>query len=117
MSPRAGVSKGITLERLDRFNRRSGEWREALVEDRTAGPAQIAETRLDFADWLQTLPNRERQLAEKLALGETTGCVARAFRISAGRVSQLRRDLCENWRRFVGELAEVSGDGVIAAAC
>jgi FixJ family two-component response regulator len=62
------------------------------------------------------LSNRDRQLAEKLVLGETTGCVARMFRISAARVSQLRRDLCENWHRFVGELVEVSGDRVMSAA-
>ena len=65
-------------------------------------------TRLDFASWLSTLSNRDRQLAEKLALGETTGRVARMFRISAARVSQLRRELCANWHRFVGELADAA---------
>ena len=73
------MTKGFTIERLDRFNQRTGQWREVLVEDRTAGPAQIAMTRLDFASWLSTLSNRDRQLAEKLALGETTGRVARMF--------------------------------------
>ncbi len=73
--------------------------------------------RLDFADWLKSLSTRDRQLAEKLALGETTGRVARMFRISAARVSQLRRDLCKSWHHFVGELAEVSGDRVMSAAC
>jgi hypothetical protein len=107
-SPRDGVAKGFTIERL--------EWREVLVEDRTAGPAQIAETRIDFADWLETLSTRDRRLAETLARGETTGRVARVFRVSAARVSQLRRELCANWHRFVGELAEVSGDGVMSAA-
>lgn len=116
-SPCAGVTKGFTIERLDRFNLRTGQWRETLVEDRTAGPAQIAETRIDFASWLSTLSNRDRQLAEELALGETTGHVARMFRVSAARVSQLRRALCENWHRFVSECAEVSGDGVLSAAC
>ena len=36
-SPRTCAAKRITIERLDRFNRRRGEWREVLVEDRTAG--------------------------------------------------------------------------------
>jgi hypothetical protein len=107
-SPRACEAKGIVIERIDRFNRRRSEWREVLVADRTAGPAEIAMTRLDFASWLSTLSNRDRQLAEKLALGETTGCVARMFRISAARVSQLRGELCENWRQFVGELTDAS---------
>jgi DNA-binding CsgD family transcriptional regulator len=96
------------IERIDRFNRGRGEWREVLLEDRTAGPAEIAMTRLDFASWLSTLSNRDRQLAEKLALGETTGCVARMFRISVARVSQLRRDLCRKWQKFIGEPEDAS---------
>jgi hypothetical protein len=107
-SPCTCTAKRITIERLDRFNGRRGEWREVLVEDRTAGPAEIAMTRLDFASWLSTLSNRDRQLAEKLALGETTGGVARTFRISAARVSQLRREFFEGWHRFVGELADAA---------
>lgn len=93
---------------MARFDQRTEQWREAPVEDRTAGPAQIAETRIDFASWLSTVSNRERRLAEKLAFGETTGCVARTFRISAGRVSQLDVTFVQagtgswaNWRRSV----------------
>jgi len=112
-SPSARAAKGFTIERLDKFNQRTGQWREALVEDRTAGPAQIAETRIDFDSWLATLSNRDRQLAEPLARGETTGCVARMFHVSAGRVSQLRRDLCQSWRHFVGE---PSDDEVVSVA-
>jgi hypothetical protein len=115
MSPRARVVKGFTIERLDQFNQRTGQWREALVEDHTAGPAQIAMTRLDFASWLSTLSNRDRRLAEKLALGETTGGIARMFRVSAARVSQLRRDLCKNWCHFVGELKDDKAASVAMA--
>ena len=114
-SPSACASKRVTIERLDRFNKRRGEWRDVLVEDRTAGPAEIAMTRLDFASWLSTLSNRDRQLAEKLVLGETTGRVARTFRISAARVSQLRRELCANWQRFVGELADAGAPSLATA--
>jgi hypothetical protein len=113
-SPCACAAKRVTIERLDRSNRR-GEWREVLVEDRTAGPAEIVMTRLDFASWLSTLSNRDRQLAEKLVLGETTGRVARRFRISAARVSQLRRELCANWHRFVGELTDASAPSLVTA--
>ena len=107
MSPRTASTKGITIERLDRFNLRTGQWREALVEDHTAGPAEIAMTRIDFDSWLLTLSNRDRQLAEKLALGETTGRVARMFRISAARVSQLRVWFRESWQRFHGDTPSV----------
>jgi hypothetical protein len=113
-SPCSCAAKRTTIERLDRFNRR-GEWREVLIEDRTAGPAEIAMTRLDFASWLSTLSHRDRQLAEKLVLGETTGRVARTFRISAARVSQLRRELCANWHRFVGELTDAGAPSLATA--
>jgi hypothetical protein len=114
-SPCTGVAKRTTIERLDQFNPLRGEWQEVLVEDHTAGPAEIAMTRLDFASWLSTLSNRDRQLAEKLALGETTGRVAHTFRISAARVSQLRRELCANWHRFVGELTDAGAPSLATA--
>jgi hypothetical protein len=109
------AAKRITIKRLNRFDRRTGGWKEAVVEDHTAGPAEIAATRLDFSGWLSTLSTRDRKLAETLAMGETTGRVARMFRISNARVSQLRRELCRNWHRFVGELADVTLPSVATA--
>jgi len=41
--------------------------------------------------------------AESLAVGNRTGDVAKRFNVSAGRVSQLRRELAESWRAFVGD--------------
>ena len=40
-------------------------------------------------------------------LGGRTKEVSRLFGLSPGRVSQLRRQLMEDWRRFCGELVEV----------
>ena len=34
--------KGFRVSRLDRYNQRKEEWKEVLVEDKTAGPAEIA---------------------------------------------------------------------------
>ena len=95
--------KGALVERLDRYDVEDGEWREIVVEDRQATPADIAAIRIDFGDWLQTLSPRQRKVAETLAVGETTSRTARIFRISAGRVSQIRRELYEAWREFHGE--------------
>jgi hypothetical protein len=95
--------KRVRLRRLDRYDPEEDCWKEILVEDRSAGPAQIVASRLDFAGWLRTLSKRDRKLALKLAVGETTSKVAALFRVSAGRVSQIRRELLESWRRFVGE--------------
>jgi hypothetical protein len=104
-SPRVGA-KRVTIELLDRSNDRRSGWREVLVEDRTAGPAETAAARIDWAAWLRSLPRRRRTIACVLASGETTGAAARQFRISAARVSQLRTWFKESWERFNGETAD-----------
>jgi FixJ family two-component response regulator len=79
-------------------------WQEAADEDtRNAPVSEIVAFRCDFADWLKSLRRRERQIAESLALGNRTSDVAGRFNVSAGRVSQLRRELAESWRAFVGD--------------
>ena len=95
--------KDVVVERLDKFDRAENGWEEIVVEDRHAGPAETARVRLDFSDWLGTLKCRDRKIALKLAEGEKTSTVAKRFRISAGRISQLRRELAESWQKFVGE--------------
>ena len=96
-------AKDIVVERLDHFDPEENTWCEVLVEDRHAGPADIARTRIDFSDWLDTLKRRDRRIALKLAEGEKTSDVAKRFKVSEGRVSQLRRELAASWRRFVGD--------------
>ncbi|MGO8683147.1 MAG: hypothetical protein ACLQUT_00980 [Thermoleophilia bacterium] len=97
------VNKSVFVQRLDRFDDDEGVWKEILLEDRTAGPAEIAACRMDFSGWLKTLSRRDRKLALTLATGEGTGTVSKLFRVSAGRVSQIRRELMDSWRKFVGE--------------
>ena len=80
----------------------SGSWPDLLVEDRQAGPAQIAASRIDVAAWLAALPERTRRVAECLASGETTTAVARAFELTPGRISQLRAALRQSWHAFQG---------------
>ena len=94
--------KGFTVERLDHFDDEKGEWREVLVEDRKAGPADTAAARLDIAEWFATLPKHKRRVAETLARGETTKATARKFAVSPGRISQLRRELELAWQEFQG---------------
>jgi hypothetical protein len=103
MSQQARAAHGFAVERLDRFDEKQGEWREVLVEDRCAGPAEIAAARIDVAAWLRSLPRRNRRIAKTLAMGETTSEVARQFRLSRPRVSQLREELKLSWQMFQGE--------------
>jgi len=104
LSPYAQRLKGFTVDRLDRHDKDDeNTWCEVLVEDRHCGPAQIACTRIDFESWLHSLPCRHRRLAKYLSLGNRTSDAARKFRVSNGRVSQVRRELAESWRKFIGD--------------
>ena len=95
--------KGVVVERLDHFDEEENSWREILIEDRRAGPADTAIVRIDFGTWLQVLPRRLRRIAEMLAMGETTGATARKFSVSAARISQIRTELKRAWERFRGD--------------
>ncbi len=99
------IQKKVAMKRLDHYDRRQDAWLEVLIEDRHAGPAETAASRIDFSAWLKSLSRRNRKIAWKLALGEATKQVARWFHVSDGRISQLRRELERSWLRFHGELA------------
>ncbi len=99
--------KGFRVERLDHCDE-DGRWQEVLVEDRRAGPADVAASRIDFSEWLRRLSARLRKIALALAAGETTTEVARRFGLTASRISQLRQWLKRSWEAFQGEL-EIGG--------
>lgn len=92
--------KRVKVESLDHWDTNDQEWKESLVEDKTITPADLAASRLDVPAWLGSLSTRSRKIAEALAMGESTGYVARTFGISAARVSQLRRELQDSWSDF-----------------
>jgi hypothetical protein len=108
LSGRCRRDKSVVVRLLTKLDRQSGKWRELFLVDCTAGPAEDVVTWSDFGHWLGSLSRRDRRLAEAWVVGETTGNVARTFRRSAGRVTPLRRTLCDNWFCFIGELADAS---------
>ena len=114
-SPYAQLAKGIRLQRLDHYDGNSEEWREIVVADHRAMAADVARVRIDFHAWLQILSNRDRRIARLLAGGEATHAVAKRFRLTAGRVSQLRRELADSWLSFQGDkpLPERGGHDVV----
>lgn len=104
LSGYAQQKKGFRVERLDKYDEDEGEWREAVVQDtRTLPVPETVAFRIDFADWLASLPRRNRRIAQSLAVGNHTGEVGRRFKVSAGRVSQLRRQLATSWKQFVSQ--------------
>ena len=111
--PKAQAACGFTIISLDRevgpgLGAASDAWREWLAEDHRVSPADEACFRVDFQEWLESLPGRDRRVAELLATGEATGAVARMVGVSPGRVSQLRRELAKNWQMFQGESGPVA---------
>jgi hypothetical protein len=93
--------------------RPDGRWQELVVEDRSAGPGEIATFRIDFADWLKRLTRSKRQVALRFVAGDTPSEVAEHFRLTRPRISQLRNELRQNWSEFQGEL---EGQATVAAA-
>jgi hypothetical protein len=114
LSPYAQRLKGIEVESLNHCDRDGESWREILVEDKHAGPAEIATARIDFTGWFASLSPRDRKIANALSEGSMTNDVAKRFRLSPGRVSQKRREFLESWQRFHGELKAPSESNLLA---
>ena len=91
------ISSGIEVER------HGAHWIDAMVQDkRAAVPDQVA-AKLDVGAWFATLTRRKTEIARDLAVGCSTGEVARKHGLTAGRISQLRRSLEESWAAFQDE--------------
>lgn len=104
MSTAAQRRGGFTVERLDCVDPDTGEWIDAIADDFSTPVPDQAAFRCDFPAWLRMQKPRNRRIAEALSLGHTTAEVAKRFRISAGRISQLRSELQKSWRAFHGEV-------------
>jgi hypothetical protein len=101
-SPYCQQQNDIVVESLFRQTE-GGRWEALIVEDRTSTPAAIATTRIDFRAWLKRLDRPKRIVAKLLAGGAATSETARRLRLSQARISQLRRELKEDWAAFQGE--------------
>jgi hypothetical protein len=105
LSQRCQQRKDVIVERLDLFDENEECWKEAVVVDTRSAPVpDIVAFRMDFPAWLGTLSRRDRRIALTLAKGETTSAAAERFKVSSGRISQLRRELAESWKEFTGEI-------------
>jgi hypothetical protein len=102
LSEYAQHHKGFQVERFDYFDDEENRWREIVVEDKRATPADIAACRIDFESWLRLLPTLRRKIALALASGETTSAAAKKFDVTPARISQLRQWLKESWEAFQG---------------
>ena len=93
------ISHDIEVER------QSGNWIDAMVEDKRAPVADQVAAKMDVGAWFATLTKRMKEVAKDLAFGCSTSEVAEKHGVSAGRISQLRRVLEESWAAFQQEAA------------
>jgi hypothetical protein len=105
LSPVAQTRHDFVVEKLpDHSTLSANPFAEALRDNTRTPPPEQAAFRIDFPAWLQTLTGRERRLIRAMAENERTLDLSRQFELSPARVSQLRRELHDDWRRFLGDL-------------
>lgn len=107
MSPLAQQRHGFAVEKLPDVSTLTGNPYDEALADNTQTPVpEQAAFRADFPRWRCSHPPRDRDLIDRLMLGERTKDVAGALGISPGRVSQKRREFHAGWERFCGELPD-----------
>jgi hypothetical protein len=104
MSRRTQYLNGFQIQSLPLYeaNEDSDEL-EALVDNTRTPPPDQAAFRIDFPEWIRTHTQRNRRIIHDLMVGHRTKDVARRHGTTAGRISQLRREFCHDWRRFCGD--------------
>ena len=78
-------------------------YEERLRDNSTTPVPEQVQFRIDFPAWLDTLTGRERRIVRAMANNEGTLDLSRQFELSPSRISQLRREFHDDWRRFCGE--------------
>jgi len=105
LSRYAQLGKGIRMERLQTYSATADKWVEAIVEDKRSSVADQVAARMDIGAWLAILPQRMKQIARDLAYGYSTKELAKKHCVTAGRISQLKRELEHSWAAFQHENA------------
>jgi hypothetical protein len=108
-SPAAQRKHGHRIESINTQDDDVDSWKSIAVEDRTTGPAEVAEFRIDFGDWLDSLPPKHGDMTSQMCEGRSTSELAEHHGVSRGRISQLRRELETSWREFC-EVETVDSD-------
>jgi hypothetical protein len=117
MSPVAKRKHGVKVESLPSSTRRCYDdlftavrgqqsvdsYEERLHDNSVTPPPDAAAFRIDWPAFLATLTERDRELAHFLSLGHAASKAAEQFKLTPGRVTQLRQRWCREWRLCQGE--------------
>jgi hypothetical protein len=85
--------------------RKLDEWEEGLQDNAKTPVPEQANFRLSYPRFLRRQTPRNRRLAEYLAMGNSGKTAAQRFRLSPGRVTQIRQRLCKEWHTMHDEHA------------
>jgi hypothetical protein len=102
ISPACRRRRRVTVRSIDVAYENNG-WKMIAIADRRASIPDVAALRIDFSEWLKTLTRRDRRIVNVLAQGHRTMEVAERFRVTPGRISQLRCRFERSWRVFQGD--------------
>jgi hypothetical protein len=108
LSRYAQLRNGITVVRLHGCDPSDQTWINDIIDSRRMSIADQVAARLDITAWIGSLCRRTRNIATDLAKGFSTSEVARKYRLSAGRIAQVRRELKSSWQQFQGESFEAA---------
>jgi hypothetical protein len=104
LSPAAQQRHRFTVGKLPDFSTESTNPLAEALTDNTISPVlDQVQFRCDFPDWLGTHSRRNRNITVEMAKGEKTQDLARRFKISPARISQLRRELHDDWMQFTDD--------------
>ena len=84
------------------------DWQDSIVDDRRTPVLDQVCFRIDFPAWLRRLSSDQRRLAEMLVTGHPAYEVARKLNLTPARVSQIRKILRDDWRKYQDELEVAS---------
>jgi hypothetical protein len=101
LSPQARQRHGFAVGTLPDYSTLDGSPLHEALHDNTQSPVgeQVC-FRIDFPAWRAGRTERDRRVLDDLMLGERTLAVAGKHGLSPGRVSQLRRELHDDWEFF-----------------
>jgi hypothetical protein len=99
-SPRTGYDNLLSSP----TGQRDQDVLEQRLRDNTrTPPPEQAAFRIDYRAWLRRLTPRQRRIVRAMSANARTKDLSRQFKVSPGRISQMRRRFKTDWGRFVGD--------------
>ena len=80
----------------------------------TEDPSETALRRIDWESFLGTLASREKQILSCIADGWRNMDIARRFKVTPARITQMKREIAERIKQFMGSdiLNEISAESL-----